>query len=901
MLSRFLACSLPERLPPGRAIIKALPPTAVYLAVAALLLIALPDRAWYIKRQALIAISLFGLWRYAWQVVHAVRHWYYRKHAFPRLRVAADGLEDPFPKRLFVMVPSFQEDFNVTEMVFEALVREARSIPSDVIMVASVGSEPEAEFIAKTVAGVRGGEDVNLVFMQQREGKRVAMGHALRCIAREFNDPLQWHPDARNDVVIFMDGDTLVQPGTFAKCLPFFRLQPHLGALTTDNIGMQQNCSTIFHDWYSLKFAQRNHQFHSHSLSRRVLTVTGRFSLYRASVVVREEFIRFVEADYLESWMFGRFRFLMGDDKSTWFYLLKKGYEMLYVPDAPVVAVESRQQDFMRSSISLMKRWYGNMLRNNMRAIRLGPKPMGGFIWWCIVDQRFTTWTPLVGLVSVLMLSLFVSPFYLVFFASWVIVTRLAMLWMYVLEGFELRVTHIPLMLFNQWVGAAVKIVTMFNLDKQTWQKKKTDSQKIESSGVGLDGLRNSVRVILVTLNFVLLFALCGLGTGAISVPSLADILSATSHRQMIMPGQASAGFRVNVNLAGDADAGAAIMEQVRIAPDSPLILILPEGRFSVRTPVVIDRSDVVICGQGPGKTVLVSELTAQQGEAVILVRGKRGGQVGTLEQAYDPNSRLVAMSGWKKSDKAIWLAVDNDEAFLDSIDARHWRKKHPPLRQYIGWVEASGPGYVLLRRSPEIPFPAGTKVRAARLVTDVRLSGFTLEQQVPGLERAVADGVYENLAPHYAVDGVRFEWAGDCEVHDVDIRMAGRHPLVFESSKDVVARNVRIDGAWNKGKEGNGYIRFARSHGCRFVNGSARNIRHLTFQWGSSNNMVSDSRLETDVNFHGGFSHHNMVRRTAIEPPDTHHWDAVTRMPEGGAEFAPPDGPANTVKSSVR
>ncbi|MFT7221768.1 MAG: glycosyltransferase Alg8 [Candidatus Azotimanducaceae bacterium] len=41
-----------------------------------------------------------------------------------------------------------------------------------------------------------------------------------------------------------------------------------------------------------------------------------------------------LEADHLEHWLWGNFRFLSGDDKSTWYYMLTQDAKMLYVPDA---------------------------------------------------------------------------------------------------------------------------------------------------------------------------------------------------------------------------------------------------------------------------------------------------------------------------------------------------------------------------------------------------------------------------------------------------------------------------------------------------------------------------------------------------------------------------------------
>lgn len=897
---------------PLQAAVRSIPVTIFYLLLSGLIVAALPDRAWNLKTQALVAMSLFGFWRYSWQVLHAIRHWRYRRTVFPQLRDEAMAQEDKYPERLYIMVPSYKEEFQVSQIVFEALIREARTVPSKVLIYASVGSDEEVEFISKVINSTPGGDEIDTIFMHQGQGKRVAMGYALRAIARDFNDPVSWHPDADNDAVIFMDGDTLVEPGTFRKTLPYFRSNSKLGALTTDNLGVSPDGEGVFNDWYSVKFAQRNHIFHSHSLSRRVLTITGRFSVYRARVVVDEEFIRFLEADHLDHWLFGRFRFLMGDDKSTWYYLLKEGMEMLYVPDVTAVALEMRQTRFLRTTLSLMHRWYGNMLRNNWRAIKVGPRPMGGFIWWCIVDQRISSFSPLVGPVSILLLSIFDSWFYLGFYVSWVLLTRLLMMWIYVLEGMRLRSLHIPLVLYNQWVGAVLKIYSMHSLDMQSWHKTGTDTGRAEVGSTGeqrtgrdrkednkpgFGFMRGATRVFLLAFNTAMLVMVCGVVSGVFVLPGMSELsyyrtrweqgrfVSVMNHRDPVVQ-VVQAG--VNGRSINEAIASAAVGEPVKI--------VLPEGRIVLDEPVRIDRDRVRLVGAGMGRTVLESRLKTEQGAAAILIGGHKGPVVGFMDGSANRGDKVISLAGWPEDARYAWFGAPNDDEFFDAIGDTNWREDAPWIRQFIAEIAGHGKGYIILKQGLPVAFPAGTEVRVARMVTGVELSGFTLTQQVPEASLEEVTGVYENSAPEYAVDGIRFDWAAECETRDVTLHGVGRHPLVFENSRDVRALDMHIDGAWNKGKGGNGYVRFARSFDCELTGSEVRNIRHLAFQWGAAHNRVSNSTLLTDINFHGGYSQSNVVTNTTISPPSTHPWGAVTRMPQGGAAWAPPDGPGNVV-----
>ncbi len=891
----------------AQAAARSLPVTFFWLCATACLLWFLPERAWLVKKEGVVVFGLFGLWRYLWQLVHIVRQRIYGKTFFPKLRKAAEALEDKYPKRIYFMIASYFELPSISRMVILSVLRECAKTPCEAVMVISVGSEQEIQRIQTVLERESDQERVRILFMIQSQGKRVAMGHALRLIARECNRVTAWHEDNGNDIVIFMDGDAMLCDGALEKTLPLFKLMPKLAVATVNNLAMTSDGKGLFQRWYDLKFAQRHHLFQSHSLSRRILTATGRFSAYRAGVILNEEFIRFVEADHLEHWLFGRFRFLMGDDKSTWFYLLKKGFEMLYVPDAAIVAIETRSEHFFRTSLSLMKRWYGNMLRNNARAIALGPKRMGFFIWWCLIDQRLTTWTPLVGLASAIMLAVFSSPFYFAFYLIWVCVSRLATLWIYVFQGLRLRSVHIPLLLYGQWAGAMVKLLTMYNLKRQTWDKnQRTNAVSEEGDGPAFGFMQAGMRYLLVTMNALLLFFFCGLLTNTLIPPPLSFFLSPES----VMAKTSEPDRKVTVIDASrfGAQPGGFVDEAVRLALDQArdldsVVIELPAGRLLLKAPVVIDRDGVVLAGAGRDKTILEARFDAGAGDAVVLARGAKGSRWGVLEEAARRGDRLVLVDPNKKArdadpsgERYLWIGAPNDRAFLDAIGSDKWDREYPWVRQTIAPLDQIKGNIAYLGAPLGLDFPQGAGVFLPDMLTGVVLRDFTVVQDVPGMRPEQATGVYESLAPQYAIDAIRLEWTAGCALRDVGVRMAGRHAVAVENSYGALLTGLDVDGAWNKGPGGEGYVRFARAYNCRLEDSVLRNIRHLAFQWSASGNVVERCRIGADVNFHGGYSHDNIVRDCVIDPPPGHPWGKVTRMPEGGGAWAPMDGPGNIV-----
>ena len=272
--------------------------------------------------------------------------------------------------------------------------------------------------------------------------------------------------------------DTLRALQNVARSLPFFRLYPNMDALTTDEI-----CSLdrdgVYRHWYNMRFAQRQLQMCSMALSCRVLTLTGRMSMFRARVACDPAFIRDVQDDYVNHWRLGRIKFLTGDDKSSWFHILRTGKEMLYLPDVQITTIEYPPSDnFFVGSTVLMRRWFGNMFRNGGRALALGPRPMGLFVWWCLVDQRLSLWTTLVGPVGAICLALTHNPFALFLYVYWVALTRFTQTMFLLTVRPDVSWRYPFLLYFNQIYGSLVKTYILFRLDRQSWTRQKTSAAR---------------------------------------------------------------------------------------------------------------------------------------------------------------------------------------------------------------------------------------------------------------------------------------------------------------------------------------------------------------------------------------------------------------------------------------
>ncbi len=456
--------------------------TAVCLSVPALVLLTVPDRIFAQYREALFVIGFFGAWRYSWFLLNALRSAFFNLARYPALRRACLKLPRPLPQRLYVVVLSYKERADTSEACFTAITRTLREVDCEKVVVVSVATPEEAHFI-RGVVERNGGHGIDLRFTKQAHGKRYAIGHALRFLREHRKNLPPSNP--HGDVVLLMDGDSVLGDGIFSKCLPHFNLDPGLGALTT-NETVRRSPRWIITQWFRLKFAKRHFYMSSHALSYRVMTLTGRGSFVRASIALSSEFIRYLEQDYIDHPLHGRIRFLLGDDKSTLFCVLKQGWRMLYVPDVMVYANEDREVPFGQLTTTLMVRWYGNMLRNNARCLSLGigRRRLPLFIWLGFLDQRLSMWTGLVGPLSALLAGIFKSIYLIPIYFGWVFFVRAIQLWVFASSGVRMSPVMIPLMLYDQIVGSVMKIHGIFHQGEQHWSKGDHSSSEISGESV---------------------------------------------------------------------------------------------------------------------------------------------------------------------------------------------------------------------------------------------------------------------------------------------------------------------------------------------------------------------------------------------------------------------------------
>ncbi|WP_433411557.1 RICIN domain-containing protein [Microtetraspora malaysiensis] len=182
-------------------------------------------------------------------------------------------------------------------------------------------------------------------------------------------------------------------------------------------------------------------------------------------------------------------------------------------------------------------------------------------------------------------------------------------------------------------------------------------------------------------------------------------------------------------------------------------------------------------------------------------------------------------------------------------------------------------------------PYPS--KVTPLQVVEGVGFENFAFTQDMSGLPKlsggtyspSPADAVhnYGNLAPEYAMHGILFKWAVNSWARGLNATMTGSHPIVTEVARNLQIEHNSFDGAWNKGKGGNGYLRGSRVWDSLYAYNTSRNLRHFTFQWSASGNVAFHNDLDSDLNLHGGWERYNLFEQNTVRVPYDHRSGSCT------------------------
>jgi len=211
------------------------------------------------------------------------------------------GLNRRKPTTVSVGIPAYNEEKTISKLLCSVLEQLTDGFVLKETVVNASGSTDNTG--AKVQALIQGDSRIKLISGVEREGKAAALNSILRHV--------------KGDVVIFMDGDVVLEKEAFSTLVQPFLLNDKVGICSGNTMPIQ--AENGFFDFASLFIRSLHHELCSYLASRGwTPKVNGTFYAVRRNIV--DAFPRNVVSD---------------DEYASW-RAQKMGFHIVYVPTAMV-------------------------------------------------------------------------------------------------------------------------------------------------------------------------------------------------------------------------------------------------------------------------------------------------------------------------------------------------------------------------------------------------------------------------------------------------------------------------------------------------------------------------------------------------------------------------------------
>lgn len=332
--------------------------------------------------------------------------------------------------------------------------------------------------------------------------------------------------------------------------------------------------------------------------------------------------------------------------------------------------------------------------------------------------------------------------------------------------------------------------------------------------------------------------------------------------------------------------------------------IVFERGTHTITDTLEITRNDITVKGEGKTNTKLVFDFPGDAGDG-IHVKGSYSSYSGMLSSNASAGSSTVTLksvSGLKVGD-VLHIQQKNTASWLDangydnisSSDAGKF-----PINETLVEIKSISGNTVTLKTPVTHAISASlSTVEVIKTVDKVTLSDFSLTYN---LGTPDADDM-SNARPRDAgTIAIYMDKTQDAIIKNVNVTNAPSHSIEFRTSLTPKVDSVKIDGAHNKGDDGNGYgIQVAETYYGVFENLDIQNVRHA-FVFSSWNtevgNKVHITSTNRDINFHGGPDYNNVV---TVDSDIYRLGDTVWRIVSPGGSMHPTtDLSKNTVLFGV-
>lgn len=427
----------------------------------------------------ILGLGVVGIWRHSWGLINFFRATYFIRSSRDAAKPIAVGHYS-----LSIIFPVYDQTEGQLRAVAAGIVNSVLMVSGRVLIVCAYRDEAQKKMLSELIENET---TVMMHFVRQRGmGKREALADTLNIVKASI-------PNGPKEFVLLMDGDTILTPEAILRSIGEMQKNAQTGAICVNEVPLVKG-TKLFVAWRWLRSIQRNQIMSSFALSRRVLVLTGRFAMYRSDILLRPEFINRIRKDYIihkDTYI----SLLTGDDKTTWLEVLRRGFDVCYLPDVFIYPIEEQKEEdsFVKETIALTTRYSGNMARANLHPDAWRGAAGKLHFKYGLLDQRVSMWTSLLTPVVLVVLILFDDFDIFILFLTYTLIIKniQAIAW----SKSDYNPVFPYLIFYNQVMGSLVKIFTFAFLHRQKW-----NNQKISvADNPGMLALDKNARLSILT------------------------------------------------------------------------------------------------------------------------------------------------------------------------------------------------------------------------------------------------------------------------------------------------------------------------------------------------------------------------------------------------------------------
>jgi Ca2+-binding RTX toxin-like protein len=294
---------------------------------------------------------------------------------------------------------------------------------------------------------------------------------------------------------------------------------------------------------------------------------------------------------------------------------------------------------------------------------------------------------------------------------------------------------------------------------------------------------------------------------------------------------------------------------------------ILENGVHEFNAPIVINRSDITLRGESETGTQLRFSLPPGQEATNIQITGGAKTYLSTAETAIAAGATSITMAhvGDLKAGDSVYLYQPNTAEYLA---ANGWTNvtmadaAAHPFREFIAEIDHIEGKQVFLKSPvPSAMDAAETRVFEIDMLHNVSLSDFTVTNNLP---EANPFNFINRLPAYDSKSAIQFTGTSGGSLSHVSVLNAASNGVTILSSTGFTGSDILVDGAVNKGGEGNGYsVLLSESFNNIFTDLDLYNGRHsfIFSAWNAeAGNTVQINNTNRDINFHGSPDRGNTV-----------------------------------------